>query len=216
VLQLPAGACRLAGSLILKSRVVLQGAGKNRTLIKYEANYPIAGKNIDLSGVRNLTLTNMRGWIENAILQKSSRVFFQNVKFELAGGNQMFMTDNKDFVITGSDFVQPKNPKDSGPYYMANCSGLLFTKNTTTFANGSPTFDLVHDAYIANNRFTRDARDNQNSKGVIHSFTINFAHRIAVVGNTFDVIGGPITNKTRNDGETILTEGGESVRKMWA
>ena len=42
------------------------------------------------------------------------------------------------------------------------------------------------------------------SKGVIHSFTMDFAHRIAIVNNTFDVFGGPISNKDRNDGETML------------
>lgn len=41
---------------------------------------------------------------------------------------------------------------------------------------------------------------------------MDFAYRIAVVGNTFDVLGGPITNKTRNDGETLLTEGGAGSR----
>jgi hypothetical protein len=181
-------------------------------LIKYEASYPVGGRNIDLSGVRDLTLKNTRGWIESPLLQKSTRVFLQNVRFELGGGVQMFLTDNKNFVVTGSDFIQPKNPKDSGPYYMAGCSGLVFIKNTTTFANGSPTFAMVHDAYVANNRFTRDAKNNQNSKGVIHSFAMDFAYRIAVVGNTFDVIGGPIANKARNDGETILTEGGGGRR----
>ena len=41
---------------------------------------------------------------------------------------------------------------------------------------------------------------------------MDFAHRIAVVGNTFDVLGGPIVNKMRNDGESFLTEGGGGRR----
>jgi hypothetical protein len=208
VLQLPPGTCRFAGSLKLRSRVVLQGTGKDRTVIKYEASYPLWGRGLDLAGVRNLTLVNTRGRIESPLLQQSTRVFFQNVKFALGGGIHMFLTDNKNFVVTGSDFIQPKNPDDHGPYVLGGCGGLVFTGNTTIFANGSPNFPRVHDAYVANNRFTRDARDNQNSKGVIHSFAMDFAHRIAVVGNTFDVLGGPIVNKFRNDGETLLTEGG--------
>ena len=212
VMQFPPGTCRLAGSLILKSGVVLQGAGKDRTVIKYEGNYPLWGREVDLSGVRELTLMNKRGRIESPLLQNSTRVFFQNVKFALNGGIQMFLTDNRNFIVSGSDFIQPKNPEDSGPYTMGGCSGLTFKGNTTTFANGAPTFTRVHDAYFANNRFTRDARDNQNSKGVIHSFTMDFAHRIAIVNNTFDVFGGPISNKDRNDGETMLTEGGGGQR----
>jgi hypothetical protein len=212
VLQLPPGTCRFAGSLKLKSRVVLQGAGKDRTVIKYEASYPLWGRGLDLAGVRNLTLVNTRGRIESPLLQQSTRVFFQNVKFALGGGIQMFLTDNKNFVVMGSDFIQPKNPDDNGPYVLGGCGGLVFVGNTTTFANGSPNFPRVHDAYVANNRFTRDARDNQNSKGVIHSFAMDFAHRIAVVNNTFDVLDGPIVNKFRNDGETLLTEGGGGRR----
>lgn len=212
VLQLPSGTCRFASSLKLKSRVVLQGAGKSNTLIAYETSHPVAGVGLDLAGVRNLTLRNMRGRLESPRLQNSTRVFFQNVRFDLAGGVQMFLTGNKNFAVIGSDFIQPKNPDDSGPYYFGSSSGLYFARNTTTFANGSPAFPKVHDAFFTGNRFTRDARDNQNSKGVIHSFAMDFAYRVAVVGNTFDVLGGPITNKFRNDGETLLTEGGGGAR----
>lgn len=212
VLQLPSGNCRLAGSIKLKSKVVLQGAGKDRTLIKYESNYPISGRGIDLSGIRELTLMNTRGRIESPLLSQSTRVFFQNVKFVLNGGVQMFLPENRNFVVSGSEFIQPKNPEDSGPYVLSESSGLVFVGNTTTFANGSPAFGHVHDAYIANNRFTRDVTDNQNSKGVIHSLAMDFAYRIAIAGNTFDLIGGPVTNKTRNDGETLLTEGGGGRR----
>ena len=212
VLQLPAGECRLAGSLKLKSNVVLQGAGKDLTLLMYETNYPFHGRALKLAGVRDLTMQNTNGRIESPLLQNSERVFLQNVRFLLAGGLQMFLTNNTNFVVMGCEFLQPKNPWDNGPYHMAANAGLVFVGNRTTFANGSPTFARTHDAYIANNRFTRDVRDNQSSKGVIHSFAMDFAHRIAVVGNTFDVLGGPITNKTRNDGETFLTEGGAQSR----
>jgi hypothetical protein len=212
VLQLPPGTCRLTGSIKLKSRVVLQGAGKDRTVLKYEADYPLWGRGLDLAGVRNLTLINTRGRIESPLLQKSTRVFFQNMRFVLGGGIQMFLTSNNNFVILDTDFIQPKNPDDSGPYVLDGSGGLVFFGNTTTFANGSPTFSRVHDAYVAHNRFTRDARDNQNSTGVIHSLVMDFAHRIAITNNTFDVLGGPIVNKVRNDGETLLTEGGGARR----
>ena len=212
VLQLPSGTCRFAGSLKLKSRVVLQGAGKDRTVIRYEASYPLWGRALDLVGVRELTLMNTRGRIESPLLQDSSRVFFQNVRFQLGGGLHMYLTGNTNFVVTGSDFIQPKNPDDNGTYVLISCAGLVFSGNTTTFANGAASFARVHDAYITQNRFTRDARNNQDSKGVIHSLTMDFAHRIAIVANTFDVLGGPITNKFRNDGETLLTEGGAQQR----
>ena len=212
VLQLPLGTCRLRGSLKLKSRVVLQGAGKESTIIKYEGNYPLWGRSIDLSGVRALTLMNTGGQIESSLLQDSTRVFFQDVKFLLGGGVHMFLTNNINFVVKNSDFIQPKNPVDYGPYTLSGCGGVVFVGNVTNFANGGAVFSGVHDSYVSNNHFSRDITDNQNSKGVIHSFAMDFAYRIAIVGNTFDVLGGPITNKTRNDGETLLTEGGGGRR----
>ena len=211
VLQLPAGTCRLTGSVTLKSAVILQGVGKDQTVLRYEGHYPLFGNGLVLSSVRELTLASVGGRIESPLLQHSTRVFFQNVKFDLNGGLQMVLTDNRDFVVMGSDFNQPKNPDDFGPYHFAGTSGLVFVNNTT-FANGSPTFARVHDAYITNSRFTRDARNNQDSKGAIHSLAMDFAHRIAIVGNTFDVLGGPIVNKSRKDGETVLTEGGGGNR----
>lgn len=212
VLQLPPGTCRLAGSLKLKSRVVLQGAGKDRTVIHYEADYPLWGRGLDLAGVRNLTLINTRGRVESPLLQDSRRVFLQNVRFQLNGGLHMYLTGNTNFVVTGSDFIQPKNQYENGPFVLNGNSGLVFAGNTTVFAHGAPSFSRVHDTYVTQNRFTRDARDNQNSKSITHSLTMDFAHRIAVVGNTFDVLGGPIANKFRNDGETLLTEGGGGRR----
>jgi hypothetical protein len=43
-------------------------------------------------------------------------------------------------------------------------------------------------------------------------FVMDFAYRMAIIGNTWDVINGPITNIYRNDGETLLTEGGGGNR----
>ena len=212
VLQLPAGSCRLLGSLKLKSNVVIQGAGKNRTFIKYESNYPLWGRGVDLFGLRALTMINVRGPIESPLLQDSTRVFFQDVKFILAGGKHMFLSNNKNFVVMDTEFIQPKNTSGYGPYTFGGCSGMVFVRNMTNFAEGGPAFIGIHDSFIFNNHFTRDIKDNQNSKTIVHSLAMDFAYRIAVVGNTFDVVGGPIVNKMRNDGETLLTEGGGARR----
>lgn len=212
ILQLPKGVCRLAGSLNLKSRVVLQGVGKEGTILQYETSYPISGRSLDLIGVRNLTLRNMRGRVESPLLQNSTRVVLQNVRFQLDGGIHMYLSGNTNFVVANSEFIQPKNAGGFGPYTLGSSSGLVFTGNVTTFADGGTNFSSVHDAYIADNRFTRDARDNQISKVVTHSLAMDFAYRIAIVRNTFDIVGGPIVNKARNDGETLLTEGGGGRR----
>ena len=212
VLQLPTGTCRLAGTIKLKSKVVIQGAGKDLTIVKYEHNYPFFGRGVDLFGLRELTMINAGGSIESPLLQDSTHVFIQNVKFILGGGTHMYLTNNKNFVVMNSDFIQTKNMGGYGPYTFGDCSGMVFVGNVTTFGDEGTIFSRIHDSYIFNNYFTRDANDNQNSRSVVHSLAIDFAYRIALVGNSFDVVGGPVVNKVRNDGEAILTEGGGGQR----
>jgi hypothetical protein len=212
VVVLPEGTCRLTASVQLKSNVVLQGAGKSRTVLAYEASYPMLGRNISLAGLRDLTLRNVAGPIESALMQNSNQVFYQNVAFEINGGVQMFLTGNSQFVIDGCDFIQPKNARGNGPFALLESSGLVFTHNRVVFAQGSPNFGRVHDSYIGDNHLSRDLRDNQNTQGTVHSLTLDFAHRVTVANNTLDVIGGPVRNKLRNDGETLLSEGGGANR----
>ena len=212
VLQLPSGTCRMAGGVELASNVVISGAGKDMTVISYESSNPVWGKRLELVGIKDLTFNNVRRGIESPALQNSQRLFLKNVKFQLGGGIQMFLAGNTNFVMSGSDILQPTNLQLNGPVQLAVNGGLVFTNNTIQFAHGSPNFARTHDAYVANNLISRDARGNQDSKSVVHSMAIDFAHRIAIVGNTFDVLGAPVLNKQRNDGETILTEGGGGDR----
>lgn len=211
IVQVPAGSCRLAGRMTLASRVVVQGAGKDATTIVYESNYPFLGTNLDLAGVRNLTLSNRGTAEEGPLLKDGSRLFLQNVRVKLGTSRQMYLTGNRNFVVAQCDFEQTGSISDQGPYLLNDSAGLVFENNTTSWMNGAPAFWRVHDSFIHANRFTRDGRF-QNAGGTVHSLTLDFAHRIAVVGNTFDVANGPIRNTNRNDGETILTEGGGAQR----
>ena len=214
VVQLPAGQCLMkTGRITLHSKVVVQGAGKAATEIVYSLDYAVSATGIDLAGIRNLTLTNSGAASEGPLLKDSTRLVIQNVRVNLTTSRQMYLSGNHQFAVVGSDFVQTGSLNYQGPYVLTDSAGLLFENNTTTWVDGAPTFRDVHDSYLHANHFTRDAR-NQNSGGggTVHSMVIDFAYRVAVVGNTFDVVNGPITNTTRNDGETILTEGGGAGR----
>ncbi len=211
VVQLPVGTCRMAGGMNLRSRVVIQGAGKASTQLVYESNYPLFGVNLDLAGIRNLTLSNSGSASEGPLLKNGTRLFMQNVRVQLKTSRQMYLTGNRHFVVANCDFEQGGSIGDQGPYLLNDSAGLVFEGNTTLWMNGAPAFWRVHDSYIHANHFTRDGRF-QNAGGTVHGLTMDFAHRIAVVGNTFDVANGPITNTSRNDGETLLTEGGGAQR----
>jgi parallel beta-helix repeat protein len=114
-------------------------------------------------------------------------------------------------VFANTDVVQTGNGNEQGPYTLDSVRGLVFEGNTTTWVSGAPTFGKIHDSSIRSSHFTRNAT-NQNTPGAVHCTTLDFAYRVSVIGNLWDVIGGPITNTTRNDGETILSEGGGANR----
>lgn len=212
VVQLPAGTCLYTQSLALASKVVVQGAGKGKTVLRYDAaitgTHAFWAKSLDLLGLADLSVDFVKANAETSNLQANRRIFLRNVALAMNGGIQMFWQDNINFVVRGTDIVQPANSKLNGPFFMANNSGLSFVDNTITFAHGAPSMPRCSDAYLAGNRITRDVRNVMDSPSIVHSLAIDFAHRIAIVGNTFDVLGGPVTNKNRNDGETLLTEGG--------
>ena len=213
VLQLPPGTCILDHSLVLLSRVVLEGAGKDVTILKYRAKYPISAENLDLVGIRNLSIVNDGDVIEGIRWLHNSRSFFQDVKIDQGVSHQMFLTDNRNMEVTQTDFLQEGSVGEQNPYVFNGTSGLVFMDNHTVSVDGSPTFQAVHDSLFLDNRFTRNAV-NQNESTIIstHQFVMDFQYRTTIVGNTFDVINGPISNTERNDGETLLTEGGGGKR----
>ena len=213
VVQLPSGTCLLGNSLTMKSNVVLQGAGKDSTILKYQSNYPIYSQGSDLVGLRNFTLVNGGTAIEGLIWKQNTRSFFQNIKIESGVSRQLYLTGNQNFIVTQTDFVQGGSVGGQNPYLFSDCSGFVFSGNTSISVDGSPTFESVHDALIIGNHFTRNAVNQYESVIITtHQFVMGFAYRIAIMGNTFDVLNGPITNVNRNDGETLLTEGGGGNR----
>jgi hypothetical protein len=88
---------------------------------------------------------------------------------------------------------------------------LVFTGNRVSFLNNIGTnLDRVRWAFVQGNSWTRDASQ-QSDPGVVHTLTLNFAERIALIGNNFTTTNGPV-DQTKNDSETILSEGGGGVR----
>lgn len=213
VVQLPPGRCVLANTVTMQSNVVLQGAGKTATILNYKSNYPIWSQGADLVGIRNFTLVNANSTVEGLLWKQNTRSFFQNVSIEEGVSHQLYLTGNQNFVVTQTNFAQAGSVGEQNPYLFNDCAGFVFSNNTSVAVDGSPTFESVHDALILNNHFTRNAV-NQYEAVIIttHQFVMDFAYRVSIIGNTLDVTNGPITNTNRNDGETLLTEGGGGNR----
>jgi len=212
IVELPEGTWRITTPLTLKSRVVLEGAGKDKTILRYEkSNYPIWASGFDLIGLRNLTLSHA-GTVEGPLIKANTRVCLQNVRFDLQVSQQLYLSENRNIVVVGCDFIQKDTVRGQGPYTFSDSAGLVFTDNTTDWKHGAPSFQESHDAYIARNTWSRDAGVQNTPIVTTHSCVLDFCHRVAVIGNTLKVVNGTLTNRDRNDGETLLTEGGGGHR----
>jgi hypothetical protein len=209
IVQLPKGTCRIARTIDFESRVILRGAGRDGTILLYESNYPVSAVSKDRVGLENLQLLNAGSTQEGMIWRDNTRSFIRGVALNMKVSRQWFLTDNRDFLFTDNIVIQKGSYDQQNPYRFDRSAGLLFSNNQSINASGSPTFLDVRDCAFIGNRFTRDAAS-QNEDTVIahHGFAMDFARRVSIVWNTFDVVNGPITNKQRNDGETILVEGG--------
>ena len=209
VVLLPEGTCRLGGTVDLASKVVLRGAGQNRTILVYGSNYPVYAADFDLVGLQDLQLRNAGAVQEGMVWRNNTRSVIQRVTLDMQKSRQWFLTKNRDFVFDSNIVSQTDSYNEQNPYRFDESSGLVFTNNISKNVAGSPTFQFVHDSVFMGNRFTRDARNQDESPVVAHhQFVIDFAYRVSIVGNRFDVVDGPVTNTLRNDGETILVEGG--------
>lgn len=204
--RLSAGSCTIDSGVSLANNVIVEGNSASTTQVRYTTNYPIWAEGMHHVALRNLTLTN-GGAQEGMVLKKSSFVVLQNVKFNLGTQKQMFLDANSNILVTGCTFNQTGSINQQSPYLLTGSKGLVFERNTTKLMMGASAFERVTDAYIARNTFIRNAAK-QDEAGTLHMMTIDFASRIAIVNNRFRTDSGAINNKTRNDGESILTEGG--------
>ncbi|CAN5190252.1 hypothetical protein BH10PSE13_BH10PSE13_05090 [soil metagenome] len=211
VVQLGAGTCTLERQVRLASNIILQGAGQDRTRIIYSADYPLSAEGLRVIALRDLTLTNAGSVQEGPMLHKSSFVLFQNVTMNFVRQKQSFFDGNRNILVTGCIFNQGESLQQQSPYLFSDSHGLIFADNITRLTMGAAAFEHVTDAYIAGNIFRRDDMT-QNLPGTLHMMTIDFAAGIAIIDNIFDTERGPILNRTRNDGESILTEGGGGAR----
>ena len=69
----------------------------------------------------------------------------------------------------------------------------------------------VHDGVFENNKIYRDGSARYPGDVSNHVLIVDFAHDIAILNNTFEVVNGPAQNK--NDGETIISEAGGAGRR---
>jgi len=211
VVQLPAGTCRISSSLQLFSKVVLQGGGKNQTFLHYDVDTPVYAANLDLSGIRQLSFINLGAASIAPSFRDSRRFFLQSVRFDLKTSRALFFHRMRNAAVLDSDFTHISGIGNHGPAHFGANQGLHFQGNTIAFASGvGGDFDSVSDAFIASNTWILNG-DMAADRRILHTVTLNFAERIALVGNELKLVGSPV-DMAWNSSEAILTEGGGASR----
>jgi hypothetical protein len=221
VVQLPKGVCHIHSSLQLLNNVILQGAldeqGRLATTLTFDGDGGMYATN---PGDHNLAVRNLSVLPTDPLGASVAAITFGNVNHVLIQ-NVQIPVEPKWFSVymSGVDNAALLNSSLSGLVYAPSMRGFALSGNAVRFGrsdgstpqpadSGAVSLDVVSQGVVLNNHFTRQYKRVRRYPGdVLHIATVNFASRLLIQGNTFDVNGDPI-EPYWNDGETILNEGG--------
>ena len=227
IVFLPDGIYKLAlvggGGLYMRNRVVIQGASKAGTILRYGYGTEAPGWKADgrwgliwdstiQGGLADLTLLNIdnTGNFYNNMTGRGTEVFFQRVRFDLNLGSWLWWQGSNKVVISNSEFTQGVDRLAGyhGLLQMNNCQNFVIAHNSFTYAVDGLNLNGASQGVFEDNQVNRDgsARWPASLNLVNHVLILNFAEDVAILQNQFKVINGPAQNI--NDGETIIAEGG--------
>lgn len=248
IVFLPAGTYKLdyrsGCGLTMRSRVVLQGEGRDKTTICYGYGQPFSTERIraaygwtlgwpdsrvegmgmvfpggiTTSGLLDLALKNVNesGAFLHTIKnmpEGGSRILLLNCDFDVSSGWGLALVNIHQLLITGCTFnstaLDVRNinaPTRTWPWDLKNSHHLTFTNNKTYYNAGRLGANGCYNAVFSYNLFVRNG--NEQSKGETGGFSLDYVKDVVVQANTFEVTGKAIP--VRNQGETILSQGGMS------
>lgn len=221
VVQLPKGTCHIHSSLQLLNNVILQGAvdeqGRPATTLTFDGDGGMYATN---PGDHNMAVRNLIVVPTDPLGASVAAITFRTVNHVLIQNVQIPVEPNWFSVyVNAVDNVAMLNSSVSGMVYAPSMRGFALSGNVVRFGrpdgskpqpadSGAVSLDAVSQGVVLNNHFTRQYKRVRRYPGdVLHIATVNFASRLLMQGNTFDVNGDPI-EPYWNDGETILNEGG--------
>ncbi|MFC5412549.1 T9SS type A sorting domain-containing protein [Larkinella bovis] len=221
IVYLPAGNYKLLSSyfeyLRMRNRVVIQGAGKDQTFIKfgYEPqtahlglDWPVVTRQAGLADLSLLNIDATGSSLLNSSRGQGTEIFLQRVRFDLNRSDWLWLANSDKVVIANSEINQgvDANFNYHGPLQMNGCRNFVIRGNTFNYAVDGLSLNDTHEGIFEDNEVYRDGSARYPTTTIHHVLIVNFARNLAVVGNVFKVINGPAQNS--NDGETIISEGG--------
>jgi hypothetical protein len=225
IVYLPEGTYKLLysdwGGFYMKNRVVVQGAGKDKTFVKFgydTPGYTAAAQAVHIkngtyqSGFADLAMINVDNtgkWVSN-LAGQGKELLLQRVRYDLNIGQWLILKGSDKVLIANSDIVQgvARTSGYRGPLLMDECTNFVLANNTFTYALDGLNMNMAHEGVFENNRVYRDgtARYPSTEHLINHVLILNFAQNVAVLNNLFKVTNGPAQDV--NDGEAIIAEGG--------
>ncbi|MBA3683663.1 MAG: hypothetical protein H0W72_00220 [Planctomycetes bacterium] len=221
IVYLPAGQYKMvlsaSGGLYMRDRVVLQGAGKGQTFLRYGYGQGGDGRWCMIwggkqNGLADLTMSNAdtTGQFYNTMTGQGTELFLKRITWEINRGSWLWLANSDKMVVADSGFIQGVDDIAGyhGPVQFNGCKNVVMQRNNFTYAVDGLNMGHVRDSVIENNNIYRDgaARWPVSLNLCNHVLILNFAENVAVTGNLFKVINGPSQNI--NDGESIISEGG--------
>jgi hypothetical protein len=205
--------------LTLKSRVVLQGADKDRTIIKYgdEPSPPGAcavvwADRTAISGIDGITFRNSTSdghWTCNIrnLGTSDHELFVQNIRADLntEGIGVAWKASNK-LLLADSDFTF--GPQASTPYMIQQSSWYTVRGNSFRYLRKRMYVDSSRHGLIEGNHSTRDFTMALIKPGDSGGLDIDLVDDLTLLNNTFDTAGKV---SSANDGETINSQGCNST-----
>ncbi|WP_185731345.1 glycosyl hydrolase family 28-related protein [Larkinella rosea] len=225
IVYLPAGTYKLLYPnfeyLRMRNRVVIQGAGKDQTIIKfgYEPQvshlglyWPEVTRQAGLADLTFMNVDETGSALLNSSRGQGTEIFLQRVRFDLKKSDWLWLANSDKLVIANSDFSQgiDQNFSYHGPLLLNGCSNFLVRYNTFNYAVDGLNMNDVHEGIFENNQVYRDGSARYPTTTIHHVLIANFAKNLVILNNELNVINGPAQNG--NDGEAIISEGGGADR----
>lgn len=225
---LPTGTYRITQPLlILRPKVILEGAGTNATIIKYgqgdtsgRAAIYFAENNVKYAGVAHLALNNQnRTGITNGSIRRYSKtgiekLFVIDVKADLGPDGEGFGFNTDHTLIAGCTIDHQLMHTTPGsfisPLVVSEGHDMVVRGNTVKYNFGRIQFELNKDSFLLDNHFTRNGdsavlQDRITKSVETGGVEFGFTDGVVVDGNTIDATA-PIPNDHFNDGEVLMSQ----------
>ena len=222
---LPAGTYLIKGGafwgLQIPDNVILKGAGKGLTIIRYGVGSPIAkilgGISKSRIGICDISFH----CVDNtgsfgAGLFKGEYIFLSNVQWELKKGDWVEFIESKNIAVIDCDFRQQAHSNGHGPTRIGYCDYVVMRRNNLIFSSAGIVLDKASSCFIENNTLVRDMSFPPTPGNIVHLMVCEFLKDVVCTGNRFLMTNGSIPRNANgmpvtNDGESIISENGGAL-----